>query len=130
MKTVKFLFVFVLATLSLVSCSKETLEKEEGVNIAAEVEGIYVGTIVSNELTIIDTYEVTVTRLENDRIVITGDQIPDLETNLVPQENPNGAYYASPWQTVEEYAVAYWLESKELVFTIYDGEINYIGDKQ
>ncbi|MEM9886659.1 MAG: hypothetical protein AAF849_12270 [Bacteroidota bacterium] len=135
MKTFKFLFVFLMAILVLASCSKtedeQTLdEMEEGIDMAAEVEGTYFGTIVSNDLMIIDTYEVKVKRLSNDKIIISGDQIPNLETTLTPQENPNGKYYSSPWQRVDDYVVAYWLASRELVFNVAEGEINFIGDKQ
>ncbi|MEM1325587.1 MAG: hypothetical protein AAGI23_06515 [Bacteroidota bacterium] len=131
MKTIQFLCIALFAITFFSSCSKDddTVTVEETAAYADEVIGTYVGTIVSDDLTIIDTYEVLVRKLEDDRILIEGAAIPTIETVLTPQENPQGKYYSSHWELADQFVVAYWLESKELVFTIYEGNINFIGDK-
>lgn len=132
MKTISFLSIVFFALTFFASCNKDndTPDIEEGVvAYAEEVKGTYVGTIVSDDLTIIDTYEVVVRELEDDRILIEGVAIPSIETVLTPQENPEGKYYSSHWSLADQFVVTYWLESKELVFTIYEGNINFIGDK-
>jgi len=130
MKTFKFLFSVLCIAVLFTSCDKTTPEKEVVDNFAAEVEGIFVGTIVSDAATTIDTYEVFVERVDNDRIRISAENIPTFETTLSLQENPDGQYYLSPWQVADEYVVTYWLESQEFVLYVAEGEIHFIGDRK
>ncbi|MEL6942695.1 MAG: hypothetical protein AAFO82_08500, partial [Bacteroidota bacterium] len=69
MKTFKFLFSVLCIAFVFASCEK-TVEEPVN-NFAAEVEGIFIGTIVSDAATVIDTYEVVVERVDNDRIRIS-----------------------------------------------------------
>ncbi|MEN0050332.1 MAG: hypothetical protein AAF806_24925 [Bacteroidota bacterium] len=130
MKTFKFVFSVLSIAVLFASCDKTTPEKEIVDNFAAEVEGIFVGTIVSDAATVIDTYEVVVEIVDNDRIRVSAEHIPAFETTLTLQENPDGQYYQSPWQVVDQYVTTYWLESQEFVMYVADGEVNFIGDRK
>ena len=60
MKAIKLFFVFALVSMLFASCSKDEVTKEEGLDMASEVAGVYKGTVISDDLLIIDTYEISV----------------------------------------------------------------------
>ncbi|MEM0994888.1 MAG: hypothetical protein AAGI49_17790 [Bacteroidota bacterium] len=131
MKTINLIFAFCCFALLFTACEKSVDNPaEDGDNIAAEVEGVFIGTIVSDATTVVDTYEVVVERLENDRIRISAEDVPAFETTLSLQENPSGAYYQSPWQTLEDYSATYWIDKHEFVMYVAAGNVNFVGDRK
>ena len=82
MKTLSTLIVALMAVSLFTSCQKEDIQPqpqpEPEIDLAAEVEGTYLGSISYGEYIYLD-YEVTVTRISNNKVRCEG------EDNKLPQ---------------------------------------------
>ncbi len=85
----KILSLILVITLSLTSCSNE--EEFDPTDLAAAIQGEFIGTLNSNGATPIENYSVTLTKLTNNSVVLNSNDCNDITIFL--DGNTTGAIF-------------------------------------
>ncbi len=137
MKTFKFLTVFLFTIISLASCKKdkEVILEPETTNeeMANEMVGTYIGSFTGNGVDVFQTYEITVERIDNQHIRLSGPDFTSFETILLHHPDASLNWFTNDVVNNSRLTLSYKRNEKELTWIMdWDTaqEHNFIGTKK